>query len=113
MASTLFVAGLPIQLASSQCCGDNVLATSGGATPLPSNCGKVSWSSFPKVERGLSAGNSVCSHAERDSLGVDVWNGLHRPEEQGNHCMSSRRCVRIAQLCVMPSGVCSWKWRTE
>lgn len=84
MPSALVVAGLPIQLASGQCCGHNVLATSGGATPLPSNGGKVSWSLFPQAVRGLSAGNSVCSHAERDSLGVGVWNGLHGPEEQGN-----------------------------
>lgn len=49
-----------------------------------------------------------------NSPGVDVWNGLQRPEEQENDGASSGSCVRIPQLCVMPSGVCPpWKWRTE
>lgn len=65
------LAGLPVQLASGQCRGHNVLATSGGATPLPSNSGKVSWPSFPAGERGLPAGNSACSRAERDSRDVE------------------------------------------
>lgn len=63
MVSVLSVAGLPIQLASGQCCGHNILATSGGATPLPPNSGKVSWplgaGCFPGVERDVLAGNSV------------------------------------------------------
>lgn len=40
-------AGLPIQLASGQCCGHNVFATSGGAAPLPSNSGKVGGAAPP------------------------------------------------------------------
>lgn len=63
MVSALPVAGLPVHLASGQCCGHNILATSGGATPLPPNSGKVSWplgaGTFPGVERGVLAGNSV------------------------------------------------------
>lgn len=63
MVSVLSVAGLPIQLASGQCCGHNILATSGGATPLPPNSGKVSWplgaGCFPGGERDVLAGNSV------------------------------------------------------
>lgn len=42
-ASALFAAGLPVQPASGQRCGHHVLATSGGATPLPPHSGKVRW----------------------------------------------------------------------
>lgn len=59
MGSAVSVAGLPVQLASGQCCGHNILATSGGATPLPPNSGKVSWPCFPGLERGVLAGSSL------------------------------------------------------
>lgn len=67
-------AGLSVQLASGQCCGHNVFATSGGAAPLPSNSGKVGGAAPPGQGETCQLGAGM-QPGGRGSPGADVCRG--------------------------------------